>query len=298
MRVLISGASGLVGTALSDFHTSRGDEVSRLVRRSSSGQNEVTWDPASKTIDAAGLEGFDAVYHLAGESIAEGRWTQAKKDRIRDSRVDGTTLLSEALAGVDRKPSVLVSASAIGYYGDRGDEELRENSDAGSGYLPEVSAAWEQAATPASEAGIRVVHPRIGIVLSTKGGALAKMLPPFKMGVGGNIGPGTQYMSWISLADLVGVLHHCATKNELSGPVNAVSPDPVTNAEFTKTLGRLLCRPTLFPVPAFVARLAFGEMADALLLASTRVVPRRLSESKYSFQHSNLSQALQAVLAE
>jgi uncharacterized protein len=298
MRVLISGASGLVGTALRTMLTELGDDVHALVRRSPTGSNEVQWDPANGSVDVAQLEGFDVVYHLAGESIAEGRWTAAKKARIRDSRVQGTTLLSEALAKLEQKPSTLVSASAIGYYGNRGDEELSESSAIGEGYLPDVSAEWEGAARAAGETGIRVVNPRIGIVLSKRGGALAKMLLPFKMGVGGIIGPGTQYMSWITLEDLVRVLHHCATNGSLSGPVNAVAPGATTNEKFTKAIGRALSRPTVLPMPALAARIAFGEMGDALLLGSTRVTPRKLFKSGFAFHHSNIDQALQAVLAE
>jgi uncharacterized protein (TIGR01777 family) len=298
MKTLISGASGLVGTALASYLEKQGDQVIRLVRRNAHGGGEISWYPDNQTVDPAHLEGHDVVYHLAGENIAEGRWTDAKKARIRDSRVVGTTFLSETLAKLDRKPSVIVSASAIGFYGDRGDEILREQSSPGDGYLAEVSQQWEEATKSAEEAGIRVVNVRIGIVLSKDGGALGKMLTPFRMGVGGNLGSGKQYMSWITLPDLVGALHHCASNNSVSGPVNGVAPNPVTNAAFTKAMGHVLSRPTLFPVPAFAARVAFGEMADALLLSSTRVESRRLFESGYTFQHSNIEQALQAVLSE
>lgn len=296
MKALISGASGMIGSALSERLRADGHEVTALVRREPAGSGEITWLPEDRKIDAAQLEGFDAVFHLAGESIAEGRWTEEKKARIRDSRVVGTTFLAETLAGLTDKPGVFVSASAIGYYGDRGDEVLREDSQPGDGYLPEVSIEWEQASRPAANAGIRVVNPRIGIVLSTVGGALAKMLLPFKMGVGGKIGSGSQYMSWVTLDDMVGILVHCATTESLSGAVNAVAPNAVTNTQFTKALGRALSRPTLFPVPAFAARVAFGEMADALLLASTRVEPARLGESGYAFLHPEIDGALAAVL--
>ncbi len=296
MKALITGASGLVGSALTRYLKSEGDEVSHLVRRSAGGDQEITWDPAQKTVDAGKLEGFDVVYHLAGENIAEGRWSEAKKARIRDSRIDGTTFLSETLAALSQKPATLVSASAIGYYGDRGAKILHEGSGAGEGYLPDVSAGWESSTSAAAKAGIRVVNPRIGIVLSKDGGALARMLPPFKMGVGGILGDGSQYMSWITLDDLISVLRHCATTDTVTGPVNAVAPNPVTNAEYTKALSRALIRPAIFPIPAFVARLAFGEMADALLLASTRVSPTALISSGYAFRHGNINQALQAVL--
>ena len=297
MRVLISGASGLVGTALTEHHFSLGDQVSKAVRRNAQSDVEISWDPGGESFDATRFEGFDVVYHLAGENIADGRWTKAKKHRIRDSRIAGTRVLSETLSHLDHKPPVLVSASAIGFYGNRGDERLREDSAPGEGYLPEVSAAWEEATRVASDAGMRVVNVRIGIVLSQRGGALAKMLPPFRMGIGGNIGSGNQYMSWITLDDLVGVLNHCAITSSVSGPVNGVSPNPVTNRIFTKSLGRVLSRPAFCTLPALAARIAFGEMADALLLSSTRVEARRLFEAGYDFKHPNIAQALQAVLA-
>jgi hypothetical protein len=247
-------------------------------------------------IDRAGLEGIDAVVHLAGENIAAGRWTAARKARIRDSRVKGTQLISETLAAMHRHPRVLVSASAIGYYGDRGSELLREESAPGTGFLPEVCGQWESATDPASRSGIRVVHIRLGFVLSSRGGALGKMLLPFKMGIGGKIGSGEQYMSWITLSDLCAAILHCIEAGTLHGPVNAVSPSPVTNLEFTKTLGRILSRPTIFPLPAFLARLALGEMADELLLASTRVDPVKLRNTGFAFQHPDLHSALSAVL--
>jgi uncharacterized protein (TIGR01777 family) len=287
----------MVGQALATLLTEKGDEVSRLVRRNPQREGEIAWYPDDTSIDPAQLEGFDVVYHLAGENIAAGRWTEAKKARIKDSRIVGTGFLSETLAKLGNPPSTLVSASAIGYYGERGDEILREDSVAGEGYLPDVCVGWEQATVSASGGGIRVVNVRIGIVLSKTGGALAKMLTPFKMGVGGKLGSGDQYMSWITLEDLVHVLHHCAVTKSVSGPVNAVAPNAVTNKEFTRALGRALSRPTLFPVPSFAARIAFGEMADALLLSSTRVEPRRLFESGYVFQHSEIDQALEGALS-
>ena len=242
------------------------------------------------------LEEFDAVVHLAGENIAEGRWTEAKKARIRESRTKPTRALSEALAKLNNPPKTLVSASAIGFYGDRGDEILREGSAPGSGYLPEVCLGWEGATASAVQKGIRVVHLRFGVVLATTGGALAKMLPPFRMGVGGKVGDGKQYMSWIALDDVMGAIHHVLITDRLIGPVNAVAPNPVTNSEFTKTLGRVLSRPTLFPVPAAAARIAFGEMADALLLASPRVIPARLVETGYQFRYPELEGALRHLL--
>ncbi|MDA0747323.1 MAG: TIGR01777 family oxidoreductase [bacterium] len=294
MKVLITGASGLVGSALTAFLSTGGHEAVPLVR---SGQTEgVRWDPASAEIDVAGLEGFDAVVHLAGESIAEGRWTVEKKERIWKSRVDGTRLLCEALAKLERRPKVVVCASAIGYYGDRGEEVLDETSEAGEGFLAEVCKEWEAATHSGAGAGIRVVNLRFGVVLSPQGGALEKMLTPFRLGVGGRLGDGKQNMSWIALEDAVGVIYHAILKESLSGPVNAVAPKPVSNAEFTQTLARVLKRPALFPVPGFAARLAFGEMADALLLASTSVVPGRLKETEYAFREPGLEGALRNML--
>ncbi|MDE0892996.1 MAG: TIGR01777 family oxidoreductase, partial [Planctomycetota bacterium] len=241
-------------------------------------------------------EAVGCVVHLAGESIAEGRWNEAKKARIRDSRVAGTRALCEAMASMAEKPKVIVCASAIGYYGDRGDAVLTESASYGEGFLPDVCRQWEDAAEPARAAGIRVVSLRIGVILSKEGGALSKMLLPFSLGVGGKIGAGTQYMSWVSLVDLVSIARFAIDDERLSGAVNAVAPGAVTNLEFTKALGRALKRPTLFPLPAFVARLALGEMADDLLLASIRVEPALLKECGFQFGHSEINGALGAVL--
>jgi len=245
---------------------------------------------------SAGHDELDAVVHLAGENIAGARWTQRQKTLIRDSRVKGTRVLSDLMGRRSPPPKVLVCASAIGYYGDRGDEILREDSASGSGFLPDVCREWEAACQPAAAKSIRVVNLRIGIVLSQAGGALAKMLTPFKLGAGGVIGSGRQYMSWIALDDVASAIHHALTHDSLRGPVNAVAPNPVTNRDFTRTLGRVLSRPTLFPMPAFVARLALGEMADALLLASARVVPARLLESGFVFRYPDLVGALRHLL--
>jgi uncharacterized protein (TIGR01777 family) len=294
MKILVSGSSGLVGSALIPTLSGAGHEVLRLVRKKGIADS-VYWDPAKGVIDATGLAGVDAAVHLAGENIAAGRWTTAQKAKIVDSRVKGTSLLADALAKLKRRPEVMVSASAIGFYGDRGDETLREDSPPGTGFLPDTSRKWEGAAEPASRAGIRVVHPRIGIVLARKGGALPKMALPFKLGVGGKIGTGRQYMSWIALDDLTAVILHCIESPHLQGPVNAVA-GAVTNLEFTKALGRALKRPTLFPLPAFAARIAMGEMADELLLASTRVEAARLAASGFQFRHRNLEDTLRRIL--
>lgn len=299
MDVLVTGASGLVGSALVPFLTAGGHHVTRLVRSTPPpGAAAVHWNPETRSIATPGLEGMDAVVHLAGENIATGRWTPEKKARIRHSRVHGTRVLCEALAQLAEPPRVLVSASAIGYYGDRGAEVLREQSRPGTDFLAQVCRDWEAATAPAVKRGIRVVPLRIGIVLSPAGGALAKMLRPFKMGVGGVIGTGQQYMSWIALDDLVGVIQHALVTETLQGPVNAVAPQAVTNREFTQTLGQVLGRPTLLPLPTFAARLAFGEMADALLLASTRVEPARLQETGYPFRYPDLAGALRHLLGK
>ncbi len=299
MNVLVTGSTGLVGSELVSSLTAGGHVVTRLVRPGSqtSGKS-VTWDPQAARIDKAELEGFDGVVHLAGENIASGRWTEEKKKNIRDSRIEGTRLLSSALAQLQRRPRVLVSASAIGYYGSRGDEKLTESSAPETGFLADVCKDWEAATEPAAAAGIRVVLLRIGVILNPKGGALSQMLFPFRMGVGGRIGSGQQFFSWVTLDDIVGAINHALKTENLKGPVNGVSPNPVTNLEFTKTLGRVLGRPTILPMPAFAARLALGEMADELLLSSQRVEPKRLTESNYTFRFPELEPALRHMLTK
>ncbi|MBC19487.1 MAG: TIGR01777 family protein [Planctomycetaceae bacterium] len=298
MRIAISGATGLVGSAFAQTIQAETADVLRLVRRNPEG-TDIQWDPSS-SVPAKGefdaLNGCEAVVHLAGENIAEGRWTAAKKQRIRDSRVHSTRRLAEGLAQLNEKPSTLVCASAIGIYGNAGDQMMTEGSPAGTDFLAEVCSAWEKAADPARTAGIRVVHLRIGVVLSDQGGALAKMLTPFRLGFGGRVGTGQQYMSWIALPDLVGVIRHAISHDSISGPINSVAPAPVTNAEFTKTLGKILGRPTLFPMPAIVARTLFGEMGDALLLSSTRVSSEKLVASGYDFKFPELTSALRGVI--
>lgn len=298
MHVAVSGASGLVGSALVDSLSSAGNRVSRLVRREAdTGESAILWDPSTSRIDAEGLEGLDAVVHLAGENIAGGRWTTARKERIRTSRVDGTRLLAETLAGLKRPPRVWINASAIGYYGNRGEEPLDEGSPGGTGFLADTCREWEAAVAPAQNvAGLRVVLLRIGVVLSAAGGALAGMLPLFKLGLGGRIGHGRQFMSWIALDELVAVIGHLLADERITGPVNAVAPAPVTNAEFTRTLGRVLRRPTWLPAPAPMIRLLLGEMGQELLLDGARILPGRLQQAGYAFRLGELERALRSEL--
>ena len=296
MRILISGSHGLVGSALSQVAQKGANEVLVLVRGKATSSHEIEWNPERGLLSLDSVERLDAVVHLAGEGIAEGRWSEEKKQRIRESRVQGTRLLAEKLAELPSPPQVFVSASAIGFYGNRGDELLNEESAAGTDFLADVCRQWERVTEAARARGIRTVLARFGIILSTKGGALAKMLPPFRMGVGGRVGDGKQWMSWIALDDVVGGLLHVINNSTIAGPVNFVAPNPVTNAEFTKKLGKALSRPTVFPIPAFGVRLAFGEMADALLLSSQRVEPAVLERNGYAFQYRDLSSALKAIL--
>lgn len=295
-QIAITGASGLIGSSLVPALTVAGHRVTRLVR-SAPEADEIPWNPATGELDPVRLEGMDGVVHLAGENIAGGWWTTERKRRILESRVQGTRLLAGVLAGLKSPPRVLVSASAVGYYGDRGDSILTEESPPGEGFLAGVAEAWESATELARVVGIRVVNLRLGIVLTPAGGALAQMLRPFGLGLGGPLGNGRQWMSWIALDDAIGALLHTLAIETLTGPVNAVAPEPVTNADFTRTLGRVLHRPTGFRVPAPVLRLTLGEMADALLLSSTRVFPHRLQESGYRFHHPSLEGALRHVLA-
>lgn len=297
MRVLVTGASGLVGGALIPLLTTGGHSVTKLVRKVPQA-GEAKWDPGNNEVDNAALAACDAVVHLAGDNIADGRWSTAKKQRILKSRVQGTRLLAESLAKLESPPKTLVCASAIGYYGSRGDEWLDENSTSGEGFLADVCRQWEAAAQPARDAGIRVVNLRFGVILTPKGGALAKMLFPFKTGGGGVIGSGKQYWSWITLEDVIGAIHHALTTDSLTGPVNVVAPNAVTNYEFTKTLGRVLQRPTILPLPAFAARIVLGEMANELLLASQRVKPTKLQATGYNFRHPQLEDGLRAMLGK
>jgi hypothetical protein len=295
-RILVSGSSGLVGSALIPSLRGAGARIARLARpstvQSANDEERIPWDP-SGPISPDAVSGFDAVIHLAGESIV-GRWTQSKKVILRNSRIPATTNLARALAQTKVKPGVFLAASAIGYYGNRGNEVLNEQSGPGIGFTADLARDWEHASLAAADAGIRTVQMRIGIILSPKGGALRKMLLPFRMGLGGRLGDGRQWMSWIDLHDIIGAIQHLLRSDLIHGPVNLVAPKPVTNAEFSKTLGNVLSRPAIFPVPPFAARLAFGEMADELLLASQRVEPTRLICSGYPFRYPTLKALLES----
>lgn len=299
LTIAITGATGLIGRNLIPFLTTGGHSVRRVVR-GRTGPDDIGWDPASGRLDAAGLEGVDAVIHLAGESIAGARWSAEQRRRILDSRVLGTTLLAETLARLTHPPRVLISASAVGIYGGHGAEVLTEETHLRTGpesmFVEQVGHAWEAASAPAERAGIRVVRARIGVVLTPAGGALEQMLPPFRIGAGGRLGSGRQYLSWISIDDVLGALHHLLMTETLHGPVNLTAPEPATNAAFTAALGQVLGRPTLFPVPAAALRLALGDLADELLLTSIRAIPDRLRRSGYPFRHPTLDAALRHLL--
>ncbi|MGA8837592.1 MAG: TIGR01777 family oxidoreductase [Candidatus Sulfotelmatobacter sp.] len=293
-RILVSGVSGPIGAALLPSLRTNGCSVVRLVRGPAQSDEQISWDP-SVPLPPQTVSGFDAVIHLAGESIF-GRWTAARKSSIRDSRVVGTFNLSSALAQAEEKPNVFVCGSAIGYYGNRGDEVLREESAPGTGFLAEVCQDWEEATTPAVQADIRTAHLRTGIVLSPKGGALGAMLTPFKLGLGGKTGNGRQWMSWIDVRDMVGAIHHILKNDLIQGPANLVAPKPVRNEEFAKTLASVLSRPAIFPLPAFAVKLAFGEMGEELLLGSQKVEASKLIASGYPFRYRELKASLQATL--
>jgi uncharacterized protein len=294
-RVAITGASGLVGSALREALVAAGVEAVPMVRRKA-GAGELGWNPAEGVIDRAGLATVDAVVHLAGENLAGGRWTEERKRRIRESRTRGTALVAGALAEIRGRPRVLVSASAIGYYGDRGDQLLTEDDPPGAGFLRDVVVAWEEATAPAAEAGVRVVSTRSGLVLSPRGGSLALMLPPFRLGLGGPLGSGEQWLSWVTLDDAVGVLLAALACEDLSGPVNVTAPGAVRNAEFTRALGQALGRPTVLRVPAAVLEGLLGELARETLLASTRVAPARLQALGFPFRDPAIEPALARLL--
>lgn len=295
-KILVSGASGLLGSGLSPFLTTGGHQVVPLGRSAVPGG--LRWDPAGRVLEQSALEGLDAVVHLAGESIADGRWNPGKKRRIAQSRIEGTRLIADTVSRLEQRPKVLVCASAIGFYGDRGDEVLDESASRGSGFLSEVCVEWEKAAESARDCGIRVVHLRFGVVLTPQSGALGRVLLPFRLGAGGTLGDGKQCMSWIAIDDAIGAILHAITTDQLQGPVNVVAPTPVRNRDYAHTLGRVLGRPAIVPIPAFGARLAFGEMADELLLSSARVVPRRLVDTGYQFRFPNLEDALRHMLGK
>jgi uncharacterized protein len=298
MRILLTGSSGLIGQAALRELTAAGHIVVCLVRsRSNAVGRHIMWDPENGSIDPDDLENFDAVVHLSGETIV-GRWSKAKKVRILESRVRSTLLLCDTLAHLHSRPLVLVAASAVGYYGDRGDQKLDEESSAGSLFVSEVAKAWEAATESASQHGIRVVNLRMGFVLSKSGGGLTRMLLPFRLGLGGRVGNGRQFVSWVTVDDVVGAISHAISADSSRGPMNVVAPQPVTNREFTRALGGALWRPTLFPLPAFAARMMFGEMADDLLLSSQRVEPKRLIDAGYEFKFPKLEPALRHVLGE
>jgi uncharacterized protein (TIGR01777 family) len=284
-----------VGNAFRQLATSAGHEVVPIVRSRS--QAGIYWNPATGEVDRDRLRGADAVVNLAGENVAQGRWTAEKKNRIRSSRVDGTRVLAGTLTSLSDGPRLLVNASAIGFYGDQGDRVLDEDSESGTGFLADVCRDWEAATEPAEKAGVRVVRMRLGVVLSKKGGALAKMLLPFRLGLGGIVGSGRQHWSWIALEDVAGAFMHVIEHSDLRGAVNVVAPHPVTNREFTKALGRVLGRPTFFPMPALAARLVLGEMADELLLSSTRVIPEKLNSTGYRFRLPDLEAALRTIVS-
>ena len=296
MRIRVTGSSGLIGGALVKALRAEGDHVLRLVRGVSTTDDSASWNPQQGGIDAEKLEGLDAVVHLAGENIVAGPWTPEMKRRILDSRTQGTALLAETLARLERRPQVFVSASAVGYYGNSGAAVVDEQTAPGSTFLAEVCVAWEAAAEAAREAGIRVVHPRFGMVLSATGGALGRMLPVFRAGLGGRLGDGKAWLSWITLSDAVSALTACLQEGGPSGAVNMVSPNPVTNAEFTQALARELHRPAVLPVPAFAVRALFGQMGQELLLAGVRAKPARLEQWGFRFANPEMGGALHAVL--
>ena len=293
----MSGASGLVGSALAPFLTARGHDVARLVRRAP-GLGEARWDPAAREIDRDALERADGLVHLSGENVFSGRWNAAKKAAIRASRVDSTRFLSETIAGMTRRPRTFVAASAIGYYGNRGNDPLTEESASGTGFFPDLCREWEAASAAAETAGVRIVRPRIGLVLTPRGGPLGQLLPFFRFGLGGPIGRGRQWWSWIAVDDLLRLFAFMLEREELRGAVNATAPEPVRNAEFVRVLGRVLRRPAVLPVPPIALRLLYGEAADEALLTGQRVLPARATRAGFQFRFATLEPALRYLLGE
>ena len=299
MRIAVTGSNGLIGTALVEALEGDGHHVTKLVRGRPDGPDQIGWAPAAGIIDAAGLEGHDAVVHLAGVGIGDHRWTPEHKTAVLESRVQGTSLLATTLAGLQKPPAVLASASAVGYYGDTGDRAVTEADGPGTGFLADVVEQWEAATAPAADAGIRVARFRSGVVLTDRGGALDKQLLPFKMGLGGRVGTGEQYLSWISLDDEVAAIRHLLTTDTIAGPVNLTAPNPVTNAEFTKALGTVLGRPTVMPVPKLALHTMFGkEMVAEMLLAGQRVLPAVLQASGFAFVDPEIEAALRRILGK
>jgi uncharacterized protein len=295
MRILISGSSGLVGTDLKNFLITEGHDVYSLVRRSTK-PKEIFWDPENSKLNLGEIEGFDAVIHLAGENIANKRWTKKQKEKISETRIQGTKLLSESLAQLNKAPKVFICASAIGFYGERSEESLDEESRPGKGFLAETCIAWEAACQAAVKKGIRTINLRIGVILSSKGGALAKILPVFELGLGGSLASGKQYMSWIALDDVIGAIYFLLHREDISGPVNLCSPNPIRNSELSKTLAKVLFRPAILPVPGFLMKLLLGQMAEELLLVSSKIYPKKLKEAAYQFLYPDLEPALRYLL--
>ncbi len=297
MRILITGSSGLIGSQLIPYLEIQGHQVVRLVRnKKQKNETSIYWDPAAGELDSEAIENFQVVIHLAGENVSSGRWSKKRKKQIRDSRIKSTSLLAEKLKELKNPPDLLISASAIGYYGNRGEEILMEDSKKGEGFLADLVQDWEKVAAVAKDAGIRVVFLRFGVVLSARGGALARILLPFKLGIGTIIGDGKQYMPWISIDDVNGVIDYIIKNDAISGAVNVVAPETVTNYEYSKALGRTLSRPVPFKAPGLVLRLALGEMAEQLLLSSSRVAPKVLTDHGYKFIYENIDQALSTIL--